>query len=67
MHVKKNLINWTFIIYYGEYKGGKLKIMEPDKCDGLFFMTYEEIMASSVVTKACKSLIENVKKKQILF
>lgn len=64
MHVTKNLINWTFIIYYGEYKGGKLKIMEPDKCDGLFFMTYEEIMASSVVTKTCKFLIENVIKER---
>lgn len=31
-HVQRNNINWLFIIFYGKYINGEIKIMEPDKC-----------------------------------
>lgn len=59
---KKNIdINWIFIIYYGRYIEGEFKIMEPDKCEGYKFFSYDESIASDKVTESCKFLIKSVK------
>ena len=33
-HILKGDINWVFVIYFGSYKGGDIKVMEPEKCLG---------------------------------
>ena len=60
-HVCKKDINWVFIIFYGKYINGEIKIMEPDKCLGYKFFTYEEAQDSDIVTESCKYLIKSVK------
>lgn len=60
-HVHKNDINWIFIIFYGKYIDGEIKIMEPDKCLGYKFFTYEESLNSNIVTESCKYLIKSIK------
>lgn len=60
-HVQKNDTNWLFIIFYGKYIDGKIKIMEPDKCLGYKFFTYEEAQDSNIVTESCKYLIKSIK------
>lgn len=53
--------NWIFIIYLGKYIDGDLKIMEPEKCMGYKFFSYEEALSSNLVTNSCKFLIEELK------
>lgn len=60
-HCYKNSINWIFVIYFGKYLNGKFKIMEPDKCQGYHFFTYEEALDSNLVTESCKYLIKSIK------
>lgn len=60
-HVCKNDINWLFIIFYGKYIDGEIKIMEPDKCLGYKFFTYKESQDSDIVTESCKYLIKSIK------
>ena len=60
-HVQKNDTNWLFIIFYGKYIDGEIKIMEPDKCLGYKFFTYEEAQDSDIVTESCKYLIKSIK------
>lgn len=60
-HVQKNDTNWLFIIFYGKYIDGEIKIMEPDKCLGYKFFTYEEAQDSNIVTESCKYLIKSIK------
>jgi len=60
-HVYKNNINWLMIIFYGKYIDGEIKVMEPDKCLGYKFFTYEEALESDMVTNSCKFLIKNMK------
>lgn len=60
-HVYKKDINWVFIIFYGKYMDGKIKIMEPDKCLGYKFFTYEELLNSDIVTESCKYLIKSIR------
>lgn len=64
MYNTKNNTNWIFVIYFGTYLEGKLKIMEPGKCEEILFMTYEELMNSPLVTDSCKFLARNVKTHQ---
>lgn len=59
--VQKNDTNWLFIIFYGKYIDGEIKIMEPDKCLGYKFFTYEEAQDSNIVTESCKYLIKSIK------
>lgn len=60
-HVCKNNINWVFIIFKGIYISGNIHIMEPEKCMGYKFFTYEEAINSNLVTESCKYLIKRIK------
>ena len=60
-HCYKNNINWIFIIYFAKYINGAFKIMEPGKCLGYKFFTYDEAINSEFVTESCKYLINNIK------
>ena len=62
-HLYKNDINWLFIIFLGTYYGGALKIMEPDKCLGYKFFTYEELEASPIVSESSKYLAKMIRRK----
>lgn len=59
-HCFKNNTNWVFVIYFGKYIDGELKVMEPDKCLGYKFFTKEEALSSDVVTESCKFLINEL-------
>lgn len=60
-HVCKKDINWIFIIFYGKYIDGQIKIMEPDKCMEYKFFAYEELLNSDLVTESCKYLIKSIR------
>ncbi len=60
-HVCKNDINWVFIIFNGKYIDGEIKIMEPDKCIGYKFFSYEEAINSCEVSVSCKYLIRSIR------
>lgn len=60
-HCFKNDINWIFIIFLGKYISGEAKIMEPDKCLGYKFFSYEEAINSPSVSKSSKYLIEKIR------
>lgn len=60
-HCFKNNINWIFVIYYVKYISGDFKVMEPDKCVGYNFFTYEDAINSELVTESCKFLIKSIK------
>ena len=64
-HVEKNGINWVFIIFYAKYAGGKIKIMEPDKCIGYKFFDYEEVLESNLVSESCKYLTKRIKEEYL--
>ncbi len=59
-HCFKNNTNWVFVIYFGKYIDGELKVMEPDKCLGYKFFTKEDALSSDVVTESCKFLINEL-------
>ena len=61
-HCNKNDVNWVFVIFFGLYIEGEIKIMEPDKCVGYYFFEYEELMNSKLVTESCKYLTKSLKK-----
>lgn len=60
-HCFKNNINWIFVIYFVKYISGDFKIMEPDKCIGYNFFSYEDAINSELVTESCKYLIKSIK------
>lgn len=60
-HCYKNNTNWIFLVYFGKYIDGNIKIMEPDKCKNYRFFQYEEAINSDFVTNSCKSLIKCIK------
>lgn len=60
-HCYKNNINWIFIIYFVRYKSGEFKIIEPQKCLGYKFFTYNEAIESDLVSESCKYLIKIIK------
>lgn len=60
-HCFKNNINWIFIIYQVKYISGDFKIMEPDKCIGYKFFSYEDAINSELVSESCKYLIKSIK------
>lgn len=60
-HCYKNNINWIFVVYFVKYINGTIKIMEPDKCLGYKFFTYEEAISTDLVTESCKYLNKSIK------
>lgn len=60
-HCFKNDINWIFVIYFVKYISGEIKIMEPDKCTGYKFFSYNNALTSDLVTESCKFLIKSIK------
>ena len=60
-HCYKDNINWIFIIYFGKYIDGNIKVMEPDKCKGYHFFKYDEAISSNLVTDSCKYLIKSIR------
>ena len=61
-HCYKNNINWVFIIFLGKYVSGKAKIMEPSKCMGYKFFTFDEVISSNTVSESCKFLTKEIRK-----
>lgn len=61
-HLEKKNINWVFVIFYAKYLGGKIKIMEPDKCTDYKFFDYNEVIDSDLVSEGCKYLTRCIKK-----
>lgn len=60
-HCFKNDIHWIFVIYFAKYISGNIKIMEPDKCMGYQFFSYNEVITSNLVTESCKFLSKSIK------
>ena len=61
-HCCKNNTNWIFVIFKGKYIDGDINIMEPEKCMGYKFFTYEEAVNSNLVSKSCRFLINAINK-----
>lgn len=59
-HIPKNDTNWVFVIFQGEYINGEIKIMEPEKCMGYKFFTYDEAINSNIVSEDCKFVIKSI-------
>lgn len=59
-HILKNNTNWVFVIFKGKYISGNINIMEPEKCMGYKFFTYEEAIKSNLVSEGCKFLIKSI-------
>lgn len=60
-HCYKHNTNWIFIVYFTKYMSGNIKIMEPDKCIGYKFFTYDDLIKSDLVTDSCKYLTKSIK------
>lgn len=59
---KKNTdIDWLFVVYFVRYLGGNIMIMEPDKCLGYKFFSYQELLAADNVSASCKYLTKQIK------
>ena len=50
-HLCKNNTNWLFVIFKGKYIDGNINIMEPEKCIGYKFFSYEEAINSNLVSE----------------
>lgn len=59
-HCCKNNINWIFVIFRGKYIDGDINIMEPEKCLGYKFFTYDEAINSELVSESCRFLIKEM-------
>ena len=59
-HCCKNNTNWIFVIFKGKYIDGNINIMEPEKCMGYKFFTYDEAINSKLVSESCKFLIKAI-------
>ncbi len=59
-HYHPNDSNWVFAVYYFKYIKGEAKIMEPGKCMGYCFFSYEEAINSELVSSGCRYLIKNI-------
>ena len=59
-HCCKNNTNWIFVIFKGKYIDGNINIMEPEKCIGYKFFTYDEAINSKLVSESCKFLIKAI-------
>lgn len=61
-YVPKEDTNWLFIIFKGIYLSGDIKIMEPDKCMGYKFFTYDEAIKSNMLSESCNFLVKIMEK-----
>ncbi|MBR1376646.1 MAG: NUDIX hydrolase [Bacilli bacterium] len=61
-YVPKKDTNWLFVVFKGTYLSGNIKIMEPDKCMGYKFFTYEEAIQSNMLSESCSFLVKTMKK-----
>lgn len=59
-HCYRHSINWIFAIFKGKYIDGNINIMEPEKCMGYKFFSYEEAINSNLVSEGCKFLIKAI-------
>ena len=59
-HIPKKDVYWVMVIYFGLYKGGDIKVMEPEKCLGYKWFSLEQALSSPKVTNSCKFLIQNI-------
>lgn len=59
-HRSNKEINWVFIVFFVKYIKGEFKIMEPNKCLGYNFFTYDELMKSANVSESCKFLSKSI-------
>ena len=59
-------VNWLFIVFVGKYVSGKIQIMEPEKCSGYKFFTYEEAMGSNELSESCIFLNKSLKDNNIM-
>ena len=50
-HCLKNDVNWIFVIFKGKYVSGDIKIMEPEKCNGYKFFSYNEAINSASISE----------------
>lgn len=57
-HCHKKDTNWLFVVFRGKYINGNINIMEPEKCMGYKFFTYDEAVNSSLISEDCKYLIK---------
>lgn len=60
VHIPKKDVYWVMVIYFGLYKGGDIKVMEPEKCLGYKWFSLEQALSSPKVTNSCKFLIQNI-------
>lgn len=60
-HCYKQDIHWIFVVYFARYMGGNIKVMEPEKCMGYKFFSYEDAMNSELIAENCKYLIKSIK------
>ena len=61
-YVPKKDTNWLFIVFKGTYLDGNIKIMEPDKCMGYKFFTYDEAIKSNMLSESCNFLVKIMQK-----
>lgn len=61
-YVPKKDTNWLFIVFKGTYLDGNIKIMEPDKCMGYKFFTYDEAVESNMLSESCNFLVKIMQK-----
>ena len=61
-HCYKHETNWIFVVFKGKYVDGNINIMEPEKCMGYNFFSYEEAINSELVSESCKFLIKAINK-----
>ena len=61
-YVPKKDTNWLFIVFKGTYLDGNIKIMEPDKCMGYKFFTYNEAIKSNMLSESCNFLVKIMQK-----
>lgn len=59
-HCYKHNTNWVFVVFKGKYIDGNINIMEPEKCMGYKFFSYEEAINSNLVSESCKFLIKAI-------
>lgn len=60
LHSQKKDTNWIFIIYLAKYLSGTFEIMEPEKCMGYRFFSYEEAIQSNFLSTTCQYLIKRI-------
>ena len=63
-HCEKSNINWVFVIFKGDYIGGDIKIMEPEKCLGYKFFKYDEAIKNELISDSCRFLTKAIEEQK---